>query len=75
MTQLLLLKRFTDNYEHLRTYINAVQSLCKNIFSISENRATRKPNNSNIKHSTTVRSCLNNNCYHINDLLIIVNIK
>ena len=31
--------------------INVAETLCKNIFSISENRASRKPNNSNIKYS------------------------
>ena len=47
----------------------------KNIFSISENRATCKPNNSKIKDSVTVRSYLDNNFYYVNDLLIIMNIK
>ena len=52
------------------------QSLCKNIFSINENRATRKPNNSNIELSITVRSiCLDNNFYFLNDLLNISSIK
>ena len=46
-----------------------------NTSSINEKRATRKPNNSNIKNSVTVRSYLQNNFYYINDLLTIINIK
>ena len=45
------------------------------IFRKSEHRATRKPKNWNMKHSITVRSCLDNNFYYVNDLLIIMNIK
>ena len=55
--------------------INVAKTLCKNIFSISENRATREPNNSNIKYSVTVRSYFDNNLYYVNDVLIIMNIK
>ena len=51
-------------------YINVAQSLRKNIFSISENSATRKPNNLNIKHSIIVGSCLEGNFYYVSDLLI-----
>ena len=49
----------------------SLDRLLKNIFSIRENRASRKPNNSNIKHSITMRSCLDKNFYYVNDLLII----
>ena len=42
------------------------------MFSKNENRATRKPNNLNIKHSVTVMSYLDNTFYYINDLLIIM---
>ena len=42
--------------------INVAGTLCKNIFSVSENSATRKPNNSNTKNSINYnRSCLDNN--------------
>ena len=44
-------------------YNNIAQLLCKNIFSISENSAIRKRNNSNSKNPITVRSCLDNNFY------------
>ena len=35
----------------------------------------RKPNKSNIKHSATVRSYLDNNFYYVNDLLFIMYFK
>ena len=44
----------------------------QNIFSINENRTTRKPNNSNIKHSVIVMCYLGNKFYYVNDLLIIM---
>ena len=40
-------------------------SLC---MKTSKNRATRKANNSNIKHSVTMRSYLDNNFYNANNL-------
>ena len=54
---------------------NVAGTLCKNVFSISENRGTRKPNNSLIKNYVTVMSYLDNNFYYINDLLIIMTLN
>ena len=56
-------------------YSNVAGILCKNIFSISENRATRKPKNSNIKHYVTVMSYLDRNFYYIYNLLIIMTLN
>ena len=56
--------------------INVAQSLCKNIFSINEYRATRKSNNSNIKNSIQpARCCFDKNFYYVIDLLVLMNIK
>ena len=54
--------------------INVTGILFKNIFSISENRATRESKNPNNKHSVTESSCLDNNFY-ISDLLIIMTLN
>ena len=38
--------------------------ITQNIFSMSENRTTRSPKNSKIKHFIIVSSCFDNNFYY-----------
>ena len=45
------------------------------IYLVKAKTATRKPNNSNIKHSVTAMSYLNNKFYYINDLLILITLN